>query len=203
MEGQLLPISLSETQGRLDSTDRLIREWLYRFGVEHKEDVAPRLPLWLEAFRGIEAPALERLFHRAFRTYKYFPKVSEILEPLTNAEKNAAPEAAESAWQQVLDIRRRYWNPDNPGPFNRAVSVLSDRIRQAARAAGVFRDFTAAEFENGGLHTWAKKRFVESFLHYGELRQDQFLLPDGEVKEILFAFARTKSLAATNEAWSE
>jgi hypothetical protein len=198
MEKPPLQISLSKTQGRSDS-----REWLYRFGVEYKEDVAPKLPLWLEEFGGIEAAILERLFSRALRTCRYFPKVSEILEPLVNGEKNAAPVAAESAWEQILDIRRRYWNPDIPGPFNRAISRLSDRIRQAARAAGVFRNFTGAEFEQGGLHTWGKKRFVESFLRYGELRQDQYLLPEGDVKELLFGFAQSKTLPATAEAWSE
>lgn len=194
MESQLLPTSRSKTQGRSDSPEKLIREWLFRFGVEHKEDVAPKHPLWLEAFGGMNAAILERLFSRALRTCKFFPKVSEILEPLANAEANAAPEAAEEAWACVLEIRRVHWNPDIPGPFHRALAGLSDRVRQAARAAGVFRDFTAEEFENGALHTWAKKRFVESFCGYGELEQDQFLLPDGEIKRLLADAARLKAL---------
>src|SRR6266478_8886135 len=192
MESQLLPISLSETQERSDSTEKLIREWLFRFGVEHKEDVAPKLPLWLEAFGGMDAAILERLFHRALRTCKFFPKVSEILEPLASAEANAAPEAAEEAWAGVLEIRRVHWNPDIPGPFNRAIARLSERVRQAARAAGVFRDFESVE----ALHTWAKKRFVESFIAYGELEQDKFLLPDGEIKNLLAEFSETKALPA-------
>src|SRR6266849_4143137 len=125
MESQLLPISLSETQERSDSTEKLIREWLFRFGVEHKEDVAPKLPLWLEAFGGMNAPILEHLFSRALRTCKFFPK--------------------------ILEIRRVHWNPDIPGPFHRALARLSDRVRQAARAAGVFRDFDSLD----ALHTWA------------------------------------------------
>jgi hypothetical protein len=35
------------------------------------------------------------------------------------------------------------------------------------------------------LHTWAKKRFVESFIAFGEREHDQFLLPSGELKELL------------------
>jgi len=162
-------------------TDALIREWLFRFGVEHEKDVAPLLPLWLEAFAGMDAQILERLFSRALRSCKFFPKVSEILEPLTSAEQNAAPSAAEEAWKRVLEIRRVHWNPDIPGPFDRAVARLSERVRQAARAAGVWRDFESVE----ALHTWAKKRFVESFITWGELERDQFLLPDGEVCDLL------------------
>jgi len=187
---QLLPTSLCETQERSDSTNALIRQWLFRFGVEHKEDVAPRLPLWLEAFDGMDAAILERLFSRALRTCKFFPKVSEILEPLAMAEKNSAPATAEEAWDRVLEIRRVHWNPDIPGPLDRALARLSARVRQAARAAGVFRDFDSVE----ALHTWAKKRFVESFVAYGELEQDKFLLPEGELKNSLADLVEIKSL---------
>jgi hypothetical protein len=187
---QLLPTSLCKTQERSDSTGALIRQWLFRFGVEHKEDVAPRLPLWLEAFDGMDAAILERLFSRALRTCKFFPKVSEVLEPVAMAEKNSAPAAAEEAWERILEIRRVHWNPDIPAPLDRAVARLSERVRQAARAAGVFRDFDSVE----ALHTWAKKRFVESFVAYGELEQDKFLLPEGELKNSLADLAATKTL---------
>jgi hypothetical protein len=179
--------------------EKLIREWLFRFGVEHKEDVAPKLPLWLEAFGGMNALILEQLFSRALRTRKFFPKISEILEPLASAEANAVPEAAEEAWACVLEIRRVHWNPDIPGPFHRALAILSDRVRQAARAAGVFRDFESLE----ALHTWAKKRFVESFIAYGQREQDEFLLRDGEIKNLLSGVAQTKMLPATSQDWSE
>ena len=102
MENQPLPISLCKTQEHSGSTDQLIREWLFRFGVEHKEDVAPRLPVWLESFSEIEAIVLEALFKRAMRTCKFFPKVSEILEPMHTAKKAALPEEASVAWQKVL-----------------------------------------------------------------------------------------------------
>lgn len=147
----------------------------------------------------MDAAILERLFSRALRACKFFPKVAEILEPLESAEKNATPEAAEEAWEMVVDIRRRYWNPDIPGPLDRATARLSERVRQAARAAGVFRDFESVE----ALHTWAKKRFVESFAAYGDLERDGFLLPDGEIKNLLSGFAQTKMLPAPPQDWSE
>src|SRR6266404_4880725 len=102
-ESKALQTLPCKTQERSDSTSQLIREWLFRFGVEHKEDIAPRQPVWLEAFGKIDAAILERLFIRAFKVCKFFPKVSEILEPLESAEKNAAPEAAEVAWERVLE----------------------------------------------------------------------------------------------------
>ena len=179
------------------STDKLIREWLFRFAVEHKEDVAPRLPLWLEAFGVMDAAILERLFSRALRTCKFFPKVAEILAPIQKTEEAAVPEAAEEAWKRVLDIRRVHWNPDIPGPFNRALARLSDRVRQAARAAGVFRDFESVE----ALHTWAKKRFVESFIAWGEFEADKFLLPDGELRELLADSAQ--KLLPSSETYQE
>src|SRR5947208_13564749 len=74
-------VSLSKTQEQYGRTESLIREWLFRFGIEHKEDVAARVPLWIEAFRGMDPNVLNGLFVRAFRTLKWFPKVSEILSP--------------------------------------------------------------------------------------------------------------------------
>jgi hypothetical protein len=195
----VLPISRCKTQERSASTDALIREWLFRFGVEHKEDVAPRLPLWLEAFSKIEPTILERLFNRTLKTCRFFPKVSEILEPLENAEKKAAPEAAEESWQRVLEIRRVHWNPDIPAPFHRAVAGLSDRVQQAARAAGVFQDFESVE----ALHVWAKKRFVESFIAYGEREHDAFLLPAGEIRDFLLGIAEQKALPASQVSFHE
>ena len=175
-------------------TDGLIRQWLFRFSVEHKEDIAPRLPLWLEAFGGMDAAILERLFSRALRECKFFPKVSEILEPMRTVKQSATDETAERAWQRVLEIRRVYWDPDIPARFDRAVAKLTERVRQAARAAGVFREFTETEYENGALHTWAKKRFIESFNAWEELEQGKFLLPDGELKNLLVDVAATKAL---------
>lgn len=188
----MLPISRCKTQEHSASTDALIREWLFRFGVEHKEDVAPRLPLWLEAFGGMDAQTLESLFRKTLKTCRFFPKVAEILEHISKAESNATNEAAEQAWQRVLEIRRVSWNPDIPGPFDRAMAALPERIRQAARASGVFRDVASAD----DLHVWAKKRFLESFTAYGEREQDAFLLPDGEIKNMLADFSARKALPA-------
>lgn len=190
----------SETQKHSDSrkqTDQLIRDWLLRFGVDFNVDVAPRLPVWLDAFGGMKPEVLESLFRKAQRACKFFPKVVDILEPLSTVKQNATDEAADLAWNRVLEIRRVHWNPDIPGPFDRACARLSERVRQAARASGIFREFTSEEYEKGALHTWAKKHFLESFHAWGEAEQDKFLLPDGETRKLLIEFAETKALPWT------
>ena len=183
----------STTQKSLDS---LIREWLYRFGTEHDKEVTAKLPIWLEAFRGIDYNILEKLFIRAYKTIKYFPKVAEILEPLKTAREVSAPEAAEVAWERFLKFRREEWNPDMPEKFAALLRSQSERFQQAARASGACHEFTAEEFEGGSLHTWGKKRFIESFIAYDERKQDEFLLPDGEIKNLLTEVAAQKALPA-------
>lgn len=192
MDAQLQPISPSETQKPSASTDSLIREWLFRFGVEHKEDVAPRLPLWLEAFGGMDPATLEPLFREALKSCKFFPKVSEILAPLETFKQAALPEEASDAWQRVLAIRREHYNPDFPGYLARAVRGLPERVQRAARAAGIFQEVYAPD----QLHIWAKKAFLESYLRWDELDEGKFLLPDGELKSALSAIAETKALPA-------
>jgi hypothetical protein len=140
----------------------------------------------------MDAATLERLFRRAFKTSKFFPKVAEILEPIQKAEASATPEAAEMEWEHVLELRRLYWNPDMSGGFSRGMPKLSERVAQACRAADVWRDFDSVD----DLHTWAKKRFVGSYIVFGDLERDGFLLPEGEIKRLLTDAAKPKALPA-------
>jgi hypothetical protein len=190
LESSLLPISQCKTQEPSDLTASLIREWLFRFGVEHKEDVAPRLPLWLEAFGELDPLTLESLFKKALKTCKFFPKVSEILAPLETVKKAALPEEASEAWQRVLAIRREHYNPDFPQYLARAVRALPERVQRAARAAGIFQEVSHPD----QLHVWGRKRFIESYLAWEEIEENQFLLPDGEFKDALSALAEAKAL---------
>jgi hypothetical protein len=169
----VLAISPFTTRGRSDSTARLIREWLFRFGVEHKEDVAPRLPLWLEAFGEMEPDTLERLFRQAIKTCKFFPKVSDILAPM---EQSLAPAAsAELKWQDVLDFVRRYWSPDLPGGISRGAPRISERTMTGIRAAGGLAWLNECSREQ---LVWAKKAFCESYTAWETLKRDEYLLPE-------------------------
>jgi hypothetical protein len=160
--------------------------------------------VWLEGLSDLSPEVLRAAFQKTLRETVFWPvKVADIRKHVSHAESNATDEAGEVAWQRVLDIRRRLWNPDIPAPFDRALAAMSERIRQAARAAGVFRDFTASEWESGSLHTWAKKRFLESFAAFSEREQDMHLLPDGEIKDLLADLAEIKALPAPREDFSD
>jgi hypothetical protein len=138
----------------------------------------------------MEPRTLESLFKKAIKTCKFFPKVSEILAPLETVKQAALPEEASEAWQRVLAIRREHYNPDIPQYLARAVRNLPERIQRAARAAGVFQEVSDPD----QLHVWRKKRFIESYLAWEEIEENQFLLPDGEFKDALSALAEAKAL---------
>ncbi len=163
------------------------------------EITAPLVGVWVEVLSAHTPEVLAPLFRKVLQTFKAeygrtFPTPADVLEPVAKAEKAATPEAAERAWKRVLDIRRLHYNPDIPGPLTRELAKLPERIRQAARAAGIFREFTESEYESGALHTWGKKRFVESFTAYSDIEQNGFALPEGEIKSLLKDFAETKAL---------
>lgn len=145
--------------------------------------------IWLEGLSDLSPAVLLAAFRKTLRECPYWPvKVADIRKHVAQAESNATDEAAEQAWEYVLELRRRFWNPDMPGGFSRGMPRLRDRIAQAARAAGVWRDFDSV----ADLHTWAKKRFLESFTAYG--KQEENLLPDGPIKTMLQWFADGKAM---------
>jgi len=149
------------------------------------------LTLWTEGFADLSDAVLEAAFRKTLKTARFWPvKVADVLEHVSRAETNATDEAAEKEWSRVLDIRRRLWNPDIPGPFDRAVAALPESTRRAARASGVFRDHETVE----ALHVWAKKKFVESFTRFFEAGEEKNLLPDGELKNLLADVSTTKAL---------
>jgi hypothetical protein len=178
----------------------LIKEWVAKLAVNAGASLDAKTQavfcsIWLEGLSDLSPGVLLAAFRKTLRECPYWPvKVADIRKHVTHAVSNATGEAAEKAWEHVLEIRRVHWNPDIPGPFNRALAGLSERVKQAARAAGVWRDYTESEWESGSLHTWAKKRFFESFNAWGEREQDKFLLPEGEVKKLLIEFYKSKSL---------
>jgi hypothetical protein len=183
----------------------LIREWIVKLALNAGQALDPDAigvytALWSDGFEDLPFAVLEAAFQKTLRECKFWPvKVSDIREHVRRAEGSAASAASERAWQLVLDLRREHWNPDIPGPLDRAVARLSERVRQAARASGVFRDHETVD----SLQVWAKKRFAESFISYGELEQDRFLLPDGEIKNLLMQCPQTNALPAPSVDWGD
>jgi hypothetical protein len=196
-ESQLLASSPCTTQERSDSTDRLIREWLFRFGVNFKEDIAPILLLWLEAFGGMDPETLDKLFRRAIRTCKFFPRVADILEPVNGSTIGQA--GAELKWTQVLDFIRKYWSPDLPGGISRGAPRITERTMTAIRAAGGLAWINECTREQ---MVWAKKNFLESYTAWATLERDQYLLPDDSPIKALLSGA-CKALPAPGDNWPE
>ena len=149
--------------------------------------------LWCESFDDLPENVLEAALRKAIRACRFWPvKIADILEHVEQAKETATCEAADQAWERVLELRRWFWNPDMPGGFSRGMPELSPRIDRAARAAGVFRDHETVE----ALHVWAKKKFIESFTRWDEAGESQNLLPDGEIKNLLMGAAQDKALPA-------
>ncbi len=178
--------------------DSLISEWVAKLAINAGAALDAKTQgvycsLWLEGLGDLSPGVLRAAFQKTLRECAYWPvKVADIRKHVSRAESNATAEAAEQAWERVLECRRVYWSPDLPGGFSRGMPKLSDRVATAARAAGVWRDFPTTE----ALQVWAKKVFIESFIAWGEAEQDKFLLPDGEIKNLLAGVAETKALRA-------
>jgi hypothetical protein len=180
MESQALATLPGRTPEPSDSA-RSIKEWLFRFGVEHNVDVAPRLPLWLEVFGEMESAKLEKLFRQALQRCKFFPKIAEILAPIEESHEEQT--AADLKWTQVLDFVRRYYWADVPGCIASGAPRISDRTMTAIRAAGGIAWIADCDREQ---LVWCKKAFIESYTAWAELERNEYLLPaDSPVRELL------------------
>jgi hypothetical protein len=132
---------------------------------------------------------LEAAFKRTLRECKYWPvKMADVRERIDKAKETAVLTAADIAWQRLLDYCREWVNPDIH--FSMAPK-LPERLDRAARAAGglfYLRQCSTEELQ------WAKKRFIEAYVAWEDLNQDQLLLPDGELKDLLTSVAEKKAL---------
>jgi hypothetical protein len=185
------------------SRPELVSEWLARFSANNREplnDESSRilLALWCDAFSDLTDAVLENAFLRTLRSCRFFPTIADVRSHIDKTRETATAQDAEIAWQRILDLRRRYWNPDLPSGFSRGMPNLPGRVDRAARASGIFN---LQDCEPEDIHVWAKKRFIESYIAWTELEQDQFLLPDGEVKNLLASVAETKKLPSSGDAY--
>jgi hypothetical protein len=153
----------------------VIREWLVRFGVVFERDIAPIIPIWEEALGEMKAATLESLFKRALKTCKFFPKISEILEPL----QTVAQTDFEDVWQALLDYCREWVHPDIH--FSGAPE-LPIEIDHAARAAGGVQFLRACSQEELG---WRKKVFIEDLTRSRKTGDLAGLLTGGELRKLL------------------
>jgi len=151
--------------------------------------------LWTEGFDDLPCDALEAAFQWALKECAYWPvKVADIRKRVTHAETNAAEEEAAQKWTKVLDYIRVHYNPDI---VSRNVPRITERTHRAINAAGGLAYIADCEPEE---KQWARKRFIEQYIRYGELQQDQFLLPDGDLKNLIAEAAFSKSVECASGA---
>jgi len=144
--------------------------------------------LWLEGFADLPLPTLEAAFQKAIKVCKFWPKIADIRENIATAEANASEEEAAERWDRVLAYAVRR-SPDFP---DRNPPRISERTQRAINAAGSLdriRDCDADAL------VWCRREFIKSYIRYGELEQDKYLLPlpEGEIKD-LFAEVAQKLL---------
>jgi hypothetical protein len=172
---------------------RLIKDWLVKFSLNCNEplgEIASRgyQHMWEEVFAHVDYSSLKTAFAKTLRTCKFFPRVADVLEHLDHAKDNEAEEGAALKWDEVRRNIRLHYHPDL-GHWHG--SKISDRTQQAINAAGGLPHISECEPKD---LVFARQRFIEAYLRWGELEQDQYLLPDGEVKNLLAGLAQAKTL---------
>jgi hypothetical protein len=157
-------------------------------------DQAVYCSTWDDGFSDIDAGRLKAAFIACLRshTFKTIPTIGDIRQHLQKAEGDATDELAERKWTQVLEYIRLEWSPDIPSQRR-----ITERTQRAINAAGGLAYIADCEPE---AKQWARKRFIESYIRYGALEQEQYLLPDGELKDALADFAQTKALPTSKRA---
>jgi hypothetical protein len=198
MENSLATTSQEQTSPQRDLSSNAIREFLVMAGEVYRQTITPaQVGVWVETLKHHPVEKLAVMFRRTLETFKAeygrtFPVIADVLQHAEAIKESTTNEAAEVAWKQMLDIRRVSYNPDLPQGLTRALRGIPERVRRAARAAGIFQEHASVE----ALHVWAKKTFVESFLRWDDVAENERLLPDGEIKELLAGVYSAKALPA-------
>jgi hypothetical protein len=175
--------TISERQA--SSTDRVVREGLARLAELIRKDGAPYpltpqlVNVWVVVFAraSVSATQAETAFAKAETRVKFWPSPAEVLGLVSlerqEAEllKKSAEEEAAQKWTKVLDYIRVHWNPDIP-PKN--APRITERTMRAIKAAGGLAYLSDCDRES---LQWARKRFIETYLRYGELQQGEYLPP--------------------------
>lgn len=170
--------SQTQTSKQPDSSSNLIRQFLVKAGeVYSKQVTAPLVAIWIEQLGAYSIAQLEPLFRLVFARCKFFPTPADVLEPLKAAQGAYTPLEAEHTWLKVLD----YAQSTSPDYASRPVRI-KEQTQAAINAAGGLdwiRDCSSDDLQ------WAKKRFIETYTAWTALEKNQFLLPDGELKDLL------------------
>jgi hypothetical protein len=185
------------------STEQAVRERMVRLAELIRKDGAayPLTPIlvntWVEVFADLKPGQVDAAFSEAERSLKSFwPSPGEVRAFISTAETNAVEEEAAQKWLKVLDYAVRR----SPDIREKNPPRISEHTRRAINHAGSLdwiRDCPAKELQ------WARTRFIEEYIRYAELKQDEHLLPDGEVKNLLADAAQAKALPVPKVSFEE
>lgn len=197
MDGNQALAKTSKPRSQPCGKAALIRLWIGKLALNAGQaldstDVGVYESLWLEGLEDLPYEVLERAFQRTLQDCKYWPvKVADIRERIEHTKQIAFITEAALKWTRVLDYIRLYFNPDMPGGASSGAPKITERTMTAIRAAGGLAwiaDCTPEQL------VWARKTFCESYVNWAILERDQYLLPDGEVKNAIASMAQMKSL---------
>jgi hypothetical protein len=149
--------------------------------------------MWEEGFADLEPRALQGAFAKTLRACKFFPKVADIREHIEQAEQNTAEEQAALKFDEVRSEIRRHYSPDILWHGRK----ISERTQRAINCAGGIAYLSECI---GDDLVFARKRFIESWLRWDELQQDQNLLPEAQAKKLLADAAEMLSVTHLLEA---
>lgn len=172
----------------------LIAEWLTRFALNAEKALTAKeqavyRSLWEDGFADVDADRLKAAFVACLRThtYKTIPTIGDVRQHLSKADANAIAEEGSLKFERLLAYAVRL-SPDIP---ERNPPKLSERVRAAIRAAGGLdhlRDCGRDDLQ------WARKRFIESYIRFGELERDGNLLHEGALTNLITDGANQKLL---------
>jgi hypothetical protein len=192
--------------------DSLIRDWLTRLAVNSGVSLDPvtiavYLQLWTDSFADLDDATLDAAFRKTMLTWGSefgkvgkLPTVGDIRGHLDATAKKELASRADLEWQKLLDYIRRYYWAD--GPWEHKAPKLPERVRVSANAAGGLAYLNECDRES---LQWAKKRFVENYIAWEEMKKDQWLLPEGTLRNLLLEASTEKALlpgpVADSEDW--
>ena len=195
------PSKPSSTDSNSSSKRELISEWVVRFALNadkplNAKEQAVYCSTWEEGFSDVDEGRLKAAFIACLRShmFKTIPTIGDIRRHLQNAESNKAEEEAAQKFDEVLRYFREECHPDLK---DRQPRKISERTRRAINAAGGARHLRECI---GDDLVFARKRFIESYLRWNELEQGRFLLPEGEVTNLLAGVAKNMSVERLLEA---
>lgn len=192
--------------------DSLISDWLMRLALNSGVALEPGtravyVKLWTESFADLDDAKLNAAFQKTLLTWGSefgkvgkLPTLGDIRGHLDATAKKELASRADLEWQKLLDYIRRYFWAD--GPWQHKAPKLPEKVWVSCNAAGGFAWLNECSRDD---LVWAKKRFVESYIAWEEMKKDQWLLPEGTLRNLLLEASSERALlpgpAADSEDW--